>query len=314
MSLTYPRVESPQEFEEWRAWRRYKKVIGASDAAAILGLSPWEAPWSASARFRGKYTKEVGWQADIGRLVEGALIEYMDWDPGAGTFADPELPWAICTPDAIDNLDDGRWLGREVKWTSWRFAEDWKLFEMTGGDPRAVLDTSVGTYWVQVQWTMMVLDRDVWAMDCVAGEEAALRLLHKVEEFDFERDVISTIVERDDAFVERMREAAIAFRERYICGDEWPEAGAKDLRALAEVYREPLKDSEIEADEEALRLHAEILEAKAKAKELKAEEKELKAKIQAYMGDHERLCRGSLLLATWKKNRRGSRTLLIKDA
>jgi putative phage-type endonuclease len=88
--------------------------VTASEISAILGISPWDSPFSLYWR------KTMGWQTDdaehleAGRRAEGMIA---DWfadraDPHgnlvvepAGLYAHPDRPWQLATPDRLVYLD-----------------------------------------------------------------------------------------------------------------------------------------------------------------------------------------------------------------
>ncbi|MEW2474641.1 YqaJ viral recombinase family protein [Micromonospora gifhornensis] len=93
---------------EWHKLRR--EGISASEIAAVLGLSPWDSPFSL-------YWRKVnGWDTpdneymSNGRRVEPVVAEWWadENDPHenlavvrAGLYAHPERPWQLATPDRL---------------------------------------------------------------------------------------------------------------------------------------------------------------------------------------------------------------------
>lgn len=91
---------------EWYEQRR--RGIGASEIAAVLGISPWESPFSLYWR------KANGWETDpTAEMSDGQRLEPVianwwteTWDPNenlavvpCGLVAHPERPWQLATPD-----------------------------------------------------------------------------------------------------------------------------------------------------------------------------------------------------------------------
>jgi putative phage-type endonuclease len=166
---------------EWLAARR--DGIGASEIAAVLGISPWDSPFSLYWKKREGWESEVNDDMRTGILVEPVVAEWWlaNCDPNenltlsqVGLFASGERPWQICTPDRLVHLacpscGDGppdTWgcsdcrntgLGSpahavlECKWTG-----SWNGWGDPGGDDIPVY------YRAQVQWQCDVMDVDEW--------------------------------------------------------------------------------------------------------------------------------------------------------
>jgi len=93
---------------EWHEARRHG--IGASEIAAVLGISPWESPFSL-------YWRKVnGWQVEssdemrTGTILEPAIANWAadQIDPNEnvivaayGLVAHPNRPWQLATPDRV---------------------------------------------------------------------------------------------------------------------------------------------------------------------------------------------------------------------
>jgi putative phage-type endonuclease len=98
---------------EWHALRA--TGIGASEAAAVLGLSPWESPYSLWQRKAGRIgpmpeSEEMTW----GHYLEEPIARrFADLHPSltverTGTWRSTELPWQLVNPDRLAvGLDDG---------------------------------------------------------------------------------------------------------------------------------------------------------------------------------------------------------------
>ncbi|MEU5668982.1 lambda-exonuclease family protein [Micromonospora sp. NPDC047753] len=93
---------------EWHKLRR--EGVSASEIAAVLGLSPWESPFSLF------WQKRNGWETpDNEEMATGRRVEPVvaDWwldthDPHenltgarAGLYAHPDRPWQLATPDRL---------------------------------------------------------------------------------------------------------------------------------------------------------------------------------------------------------------------
>lgn len=105
-----PAADARPDNPAWHDARR--QGVTASEIAAVLGLSPYESPFSLHWR------KKYGWQTDdnefmaAGRLLEDSIAGWWyleNADPGdpairvcpAGLYAHPDRPWQIATPDRL---------------------------------------------------------------------------------------------------------------------------------------------------------------------------------------------------------------------
>lgn len=97
---------------EWHAARA--TGIGASEAAAVLGLSPWESPYSMWQRKAGRIgpmpeSEEMTW----GHYLEEPIARrFADLHPElivvrTGTWRSSELAWQLVNPDRLAHGDDG---------------------------------------------------------------------------------------------------------------------------------------------------------------------------------------------------------------
>lgn len=97
---------------EWHALRA--TGIGASEAAAVLGLSPWESPYSLWQRKAGRIgpmpeSEEMTW----GHYLEDPIARrFADLHPElivvrTGTWRSSELAWQLVNPDRLAHSDDG---------------------------------------------------------------------------------------------------------------------------------------------------------------------------------------------------------------
>lgn len=94
--------------DQWREFRRHG--IGASEIAAVMGISPYESPFSLY------WQKTNDWQSDVNdEMRTGTFLEatIADWyaehrDPHenlvfdtAGLYAHEDRPWQLATPDRL---------------------------------------------------------------------------------------------------------------------------------------------------------------------------------------------------------------------
>jgi putative phage-type endonuclease len=147
---------------QWHAARR--AGIGASEIAGVLGLSPWESPFSLFWR------KKEGWETDesdvmrTGTILEPAIADWAakqlvcDEISAAPLMAHPDNEWALATPD--------------------RIVWDYGFHEVSAKDPIAVVELKWTGSWdgwgeegtnqiplhyrCQVLWQCYVVGVEVW--------------------------------------------------------------------------------------------------------------------------------------------------------
>lgn len=155
-----PAHEAVPDNPAWHDLRR--DAVTASEIAAVLGISPWESPFSL-------YWRKVnGWDVDASdEMRTGTRLEPViaDWwadehDPHenlavirAGLYAHPDRRWQVATPDRLVHLElAGPPLGvLECKWTG-----SWDGWGEAGTDQIPVY------YRAQVLWQCDVMAVDEW--------------------------------------------------------------------------------------------------------------------------------------------------------
>lgn len=147
---------APAQSETWHALRR--DGIGASDVAPILGLSPWESPyslWHAKAHgWATDPTPEMAWGTAVEPAIRGLwCADHSQAAVPTGTWAHRTRQWQRCNPDGLILDEHGQVTeGLEIK---------------TCGDPDADwgkpgTDEIPVYYRTQVMWSMDVLGLGVW--------------------------------------------------------------------------------------------------------------------------------------------------------
>ena len=119
--------------DDWLAYRRYG--IGGSDAAAILGISPWRTA-------RDLYYDKLGiakivedednWvQLEIGNLLEPLVARIFAKKTGLrvyqrkAMFRHPKYPWMLADLDYLVELPDGCTAILEIKTTNYNARDNW---------------------------------------------------------------------------------------------------------------------------------------------------------------------------------------------
>lgn len=229
--------------------------IGGSEAAAVLGLSPFKTRYQVWSDKRGlsgesEPTAAMEW----GTRLEPVIRQWYSDKTGrtvrdSGHVASKEHPFMLCTPDGV--TDDGRLL--EVKTAG--SSRDW-------GEPGT--DEVPIHYQIQVQHNMVVTGLAVADLPVlIAGRDP------RIYEVPADRELQQMIIEREAAFW-KMVEAG-----------EPPEA-VSYADAVKRFARS--KAQLIEADSEALAAVSLLHELEAAAKDTKRQEEQARFIILRLMG------------------------------
>ncbi len=99
---------------EWFAQRRLG--VSASEIAAVMGISPWESPFSLYWRKREGWETEASPEMSAGTRLEPVIAEWWEdeCDPlenllvvSSPLLAHPDRPWQLATPDRVVHLRCG---------------------------------------------------------------------------------------------------------------------------------------------------------------------------------------------------------------
>lgn len=277
IELLAPREARPDN-DRWHDLRR--QGVSASEIAAVLGISPWESPFSLYWRKVNNWQTEANDDMATGTRVEPVVADW--WadtqDPHenlavvpAGLYAHPERPWQLATPDRLiyqnlcacdpdvlcvcDTALDGWPLLAvlECKWTaSW---DGW-------GDPGT--DDIPVYYRAQVLWQCDVMGVDEWHLAMLGP--GGFRAYNG---------------RRDEKDLTVMREAGRRFMARLAAGD--PPDVDEHTATLATVKR--LNPDLVDAEQE---ISATTAAGYRRARALKAAAQRLcdrfEARLRAEMG------------------------------
>ena len=276
-----PRIIKPANHDEWLKEREYG--IGASEVGAVLGLSPFETPFSLWL----KKTKQVPRDEENNAMRMGHLLEPVVaqlWEEATGMkvikasaadiiYVHPEYDFMRATPDRVVR---GRKKLLECKTT---------ITDVDSDD--------IFPHWIaQCQYQMYVTG----IHDC------DLAWLVKGRFFGYQN------IEYDAEFAEFIAERVKEYWNDCVVGGKEPELISVD--DFATKGSEPGKD--VEADDKAL---GEILSLRKVNELLSRDETEansLKDAIKLYMGEAESVSFNGKILATWKSGARG-RTFRLRD-
>jgi putative phage-type endonuclease len=263
--------------EEWLAAR--KKGIGGSDAAAVLGLSPWQTPLDLFQEKMGLVPEKPQSEAMLwGLILEEKIRQtYCDQTLRRVTtpnriISHPEHPWMLCNLDGI--TDDDRLV--EIKNSS---SSEW-------GEPGT--DAIPIHYLCQVQHNLMVTRKrfcDVPVL--LRGND------FRIYTVESEPGIQALILDKEQAFMRRIEK-----------NEPPPPQDSADARRW---FRTAIPSTVVADDASAnavsmlksLRNQISILEANAES---------IKAGIMGYMAEHDTLVgpEGEVLV-TWKKSKDGTR-------
>jgi len=284
---------------EWLEWRRHG--IGASDVAGILGLSPWESPWSI-------------WARKVGLTGEGDQSEAMEFGARAekmlaGYYEDHTGMWIHGEQTRCHHVTE-TWMRASVDgFTGEAHSGSDSLEEMLGpvefkctGEPPSAWEGHLPTHYAcQATWTAIV----------TAYPTVYFGVLHLA----FGRPQFRTYEYSptgDD--IEIVTAKVRAFWFDHVLTGVPPAVDDSDAttRALGEAYPGDVALDALEADRELLvaweRIHANEQRIKDCAKVVD----EAKNQVRAALGEHTALTHGTddkgrpVVLATWKPGTRTS--------
>jgi putative phage-type endonuclease len=267
------------------------QVIGGSDAAAIVGASPYRGPLDVYLEKRGLVTVEESEPMRWGTLLEPVIRD--EWAQRKGlaivttdeTFRHRDHPWCVAHPDAL--LAD-RSAGVEIKAIG-----EWRAKELTtaaGSEP-------LFEHYCQVQHYMEVMAIPAWWIVYLIGG-------NRLVDFDVPRDPAfgAWLVGKERAFYEERLTVGVAPSHA-----ESADAAAA-LRVMYPQHVPPVlldPTPELRAACERLRLATE------RACEAEREETAAKADVMALLGEAEGVAyeRGRI---TWRTDRNGRRIFRAK--
>ena len=269
-----PRIIRPSSHEEWLKAR--EEGIGASEVAAILGISPWETPFSLYLKktHQAPPTEEND-AMRRGHYLEDAVVQWWMHETGEQVikasaadiiYVHPEFPYMRVTPDRIVK---GRKKILEVKSTAIQMGE-----------------TIPDYYLAQVTYQMYVTGIHQAELIYIQGGLTFGRF----------------IVDYDEEFAEFIAAKVTEFWNENVLGGKEPDAICVEDLAVKVPKSTPEKS--VTADESALDQIAVLREKKAMYEALGDEITDLQNSLKMFMEDSEALldADGTVLL-TWKSGK-----------
>lgn len=267
--------------EQWLAERR--QGIGASDIAAVLGISPFATPLELYLDKIGETPdKEDEPQMRRGRRLEPLVLDFYAEETGRAVTRQQECvvgaePWMRAT---LDGFDAAAVAPVEAKTVNAFAAQDF-------GD--AWTDEVPLNYAAQVHWQMMLTDAGTGYLAALIGSDD-----FRIFELKRDRDLEKMLVARAREFWQRVQ-------------DRRP-PDPVTLEDVGLLYRRD-KGLTIEATPEIAAIVGDLKALKAEIKQREARADHLAMQIKAAMGDAAILLGANgKPLATWKNNKDGVTT------
>lgn len=268
---------------EWHAARI--AGIGSSDIAAVLGLSPWESPFSLWHRKAGNVPADLDDSPSMewGRRLEPVIAaKFADEHPElfvrrTGSWHADGRPWQRANPDRLvfaDDRPDWTALGRDavavLEIKNVRSRDGW-------GDPGT--DDVPIYYRVQVLWQLDVMGVDVGHLAVLIGGS----------------DYREYLIERDADECAELRQAAVDFLASIETGAA-PDIDAHGATYVALQQMHPdIEDIDVEVPDD---LAFDWIEARRRTSEANAAEALAKHRLAALMGTARRAVWHGKSLAT----------------
>lgn len=262
--------------------------IGGSDMPIIMGLSSYKTPYQLYLEKTG--ISESSDQTEVqywGHVIEPVIInEFAKRNDvqvkSCATIHHQEHDFLRANLDGfIPELN----AVLEVKCSSFFMKDTW-------GDEGS--DYIPMTYLVQVAFYCAVANADCAYIAVLIGG-------NEYRQYKYTRD----------ADIEKLiMDAAIEFWDRIETLSPPEPTDESDVRTK---YAAPEPDKCVSVSEDSAATLLNLIEKKSQIKALQEQEKALKVELMKYMGDCENLIgTDNEILATWKLNKKGTRTLLIK--
>ncbi len=265
--------------DEWKKFR--SSGVGASDAAVVLGISPWQSPLSLYYQKRGEIPDQFeNKQMSMGKKLEAVVVEMYAEETGRAVYPNRDIyrliekPHILATPDALTDENGGV----EAKTAVYAGAKKW--------------DDEVPIYYqAQAQHQMLVMGWD-WV---------DFPVLKSGVEFEIHR------VLRDEKVIRDIEAAVDRFWEQVQKGIA-PEADGHEVtsKALAAFYGSSDPDSVIECDPAVLDIVRKLEAVKEHIKDSEGEKAFYENQLKALIGSHEIALIEGKKAFSWKVSERTS--------
>lgn len=259
--------------------------IGASEIAAVCGISPWDSPLDVWLRKTGNADEKAETMAmRAGNMLEAAICDWYAVEMGgvslvpSDTLRHATHTWALATPDRLYASDSKHLV--QCKNVGLRMAEHW------GDDPADIPED----YRVQIEWEMEVADAERCDVVVLIGGQNL-----KIYPITRDRDLAASLLTIGERF----------WRDHVLTGEPPPVDASDSARRYLERRHPTHKPAEMlaapEAEEWARRYHSAL-----QAERAADEEKKLAGNmLRQLIGDAEGVL-GPWGKATWKRGERGT--------
>lgn len=269
-----------------------KKGIGGSDAAAVMGISPWKTPLKLWKEKRGELPDEdiraeplVYWGNRLEPVVaDEYVIRTNRRLRGGQFFRRKDRPWMICN---VDRMVIGAKIILEIKTVN-QFAFNAKEW---GDDGSNVVPVE---YYAQAQHNLFVTRRDQCDMPILIGGN----------------DYRCYIIPRDQRWIERYVPISDNFWHSLQNGIKPMAIDCSDL--IMEFPRCEVGKT-VEANMKAFRAYQRLMRARDRIDKQNKISDRAKFEMQAFMADAETLTFNGATLATWKNSGDKGRRFLPKE-
>jgi putative phage-type endonuclease len=262
--------------QEWLKAR--SKGIGGSEITAVMGLDPYKTPYQLWEQKTGRISSFEGNKfTKAGNYLEPVIAQMFQDETGLEVYVPktehwthPDYPHLLGTPDRFVSQKHGEAV-LEIKSTMKRITRE------------DVLEGQAINWYFQVMWYMGITGLKsgfiAWLVNGVDFDFI---------EVEFNREIFTDMVEAGNDF----------WMNNVVADTPPAPINSDDIKKIIGMV---LPDA-IEATEEALRIHHQIIENKQKISSLEDANEELKTAIQLLMMDHSHLTYQGATLFTWKES------------
>ena len=265
---------APTNYQEWLKDREANPSIGASQSAAILGLSNWATPFDVWHELvNGFEAKEDNLTFRLGRELEPIIRTLFMEETGLKVVNDNKIRISKSYPYITTNLD-GMVVGEKVPVEYKTTAMGWD-----GEIP--------DQYFIQLQHQMFVTNTPhcYFAILCLG----------------FKKELIIQRYERDDDFIDNMVTELVRFWEEYVETKEPPPlVSVSDARKL---YMNEEPDTIVEADAETYKITKTLQRHNFDKSILDDKISDAKLKLMTILEERQILEYNGQTLATWKQSK-----------
>jgi putative phage-type endonuclease len=266
-----------------------RNTLGASEIAAVVGLSPWATKHDVWMSKLGLMEQRETLATRVGELIEPVIRQLYVEDSGAetayfGTIVHPQHTWASATPDFA--VSGHRRLG-EIKCVGWRLARHWST----------EADGVPDYYRVQAEWQMEVCDADECDIAALIGGTE-----FKVYRLKRDRELGALLLEKGSAF----------WRDFVLTATPPPADGSESARQMLKRLYPRSKGELLQATERHQRLVVELMAERDLVAKGEARIRLLENQVREAIGENDGLVSDEWIV-TNRSDKNGKRSLRLKE-